>query len=96
MGRDAQKSGKIKTVEWALEYVRFLDIRTKFLPHDAEILGGSAVLTINSGPQKWFAIPAQKDLDQNSGKYGYGYQIMASIPSANRGVATNVVEIPKK
>jgi len=84
-----------KTAEWALENVRFLDITTKFLPHDAEVLGGSVVLTINSGPQKWFLIPAQKDLDPNSGKFGYGYQVIASVPPAKRGVASNVVETPK-
>ncbi len=78
-----------KTAEWALEHIRFLDIQTKFLPHDAEILGGSAVLTINSGPQKWFIIQPQKDLYPTSGNYGSDYQVIASMPS-------NVVETPKK
>jgi hypothetical protein len=69
-----------KSVEWALENVRFLDIETKILPHDAEILSGSVVLTINSSFQKWFDIPAQRDLNPNSGKPGYGYQVIASVP----------------
>jgi hypothetical protein len=89
MGEILMGGKENRTVEWALEHVRFMDITTKFLPHDAEILSGSAVLTINSGPQKWFVIPPQKDSDPNSGKYGFGYQVIALMP-------TNVVETPKK
>lgn len=77
------------TVGWILSNVRFLDIDTKFLPHDSEILGGSAVLTINSGPQKWFEIVPQKDPYPTSGNYGSSYVIIASM-------TTNAVEIPKK
>jgi len=86
-----QRFSSTKKVEWAMEYARFMVITTKFLPHDAEILGGSAVLTINSGPQKQFVIQPQKDLDPNSGKYGYGYQVICSTP-----IATNIVTTPNK
>ncbi len=58
-------------VEWTLENVRFLEITTKLLPHDAEILGGSAVLMLNPATHKQFVIPSQRDADPNSGKNGY-------------------------
>lgn len=72
------KHGNTRSIEWGLEHVNFMDIETKFLPHDAEILGGSGVLTINSSHQKWFDILPQKDLDPDSGKSGFGYQVVAS------------------
>jgi hypothetical protein len=67
-----------RSVAWALEHTHFLWIMTKFLPHDAEILNGSAVLTINAGPKKWFVIPPQQDLEPNSGTYGQTYNLVAS------------------
>jgi hypothetical protein len=83
--------GRNRSVKWALENIRFLDITTKFLPHDAEILEGSAVVIINSGSEIWFDIPKQKDLQPTSGSYGYGYQIIASKPKS-----TNIVLTPNK
>jgi len=79
----------IKTAGWAFDHVKFLDIQLEFLPHDAEILGGSAVLTINSGPQKWFEIRPQKDSYPTGGTPGTPYTIIASVP-------TNIVSETKQ
>jgi hypothetical protein len=67
-----------KTVGWALTNTRYLMIMPKFLPHDAEIVSGSALLTVNAGPQKWFYIPAQKDPEPKDGTVGQNYNIIAS------------------
>jgi len=85
-----------KTVGWVLKNIHFLDIETKFLPTGAAVVGGSAVLTLNSEVEKWFDILPQKDPSNDSGKVGWGYVVIASDLTSERDKFTAKVQPQKK
>jgi hypothetical protein len=53
-----------------IDKIKSLFIAAWFLPKNTEILGGHATIIINSGIQKDFEIPPQKDLNTNHGVLG--------------------------
>lgn len=78
-----------KNVGWLINTMHFLDIETKFLPQNAEILDGQAVVMVNDR-QKWYNVPAQKDLDPNAGRIGYGYVVIASDEAIQKNDKANI------
>ena len=78
-----------KNVGWIINDVHFLDIDTKFLPQNTEVLDGQAVVMVNDR-QKWFNIPAQQDSDPDAGKIGFGYLVVASDEATQKNDKANI------